>query len=152
MGCCVMEDECFLVYEFCPNGNLSERLFGIIRFNMKFYFLLQFPVTKKLMNIKWCTTGKDEVLTRIQRLEVAIDSARGLWFLHTYPEGCIVHRDIKVCQKNVVLPSLLTRSICISNQETIWWCGLYIILLRSLSVEVFFFFFLLTNLSPWSCY
>lgn len=29
MGCCVMEDECFLVYEFCPNGNLSEWLFGM---------------------------------------------------------------------------------------------------------------------------
>ncbi|KAL0014278.1 hypothetical protein SO802_001347 [Lithocarpus litseifolius] len=66
MGCCLMEDECFLVYEFCPNGNLSEWLFG-----------------------------KDKVLTWIQRLEVAIGSARGLWFLHTYPEGCIVHRDIK---------------------------------------------------------
>ncbi|KAK4603721.1 hypothetical protein RGQ29_012296 [Quercus rubra] len=72
MGCCVMEDECFLVYEFCPSGNLSERLFG-----------------------------KDEVLTRIQRLEVAIDCARGLWFLHTYPEGCIVHRDIK--RTNILL-------------------------------------------------
>ncbi|KAL5582529.1 hypothetical protein UlMin_014971 [Ulmus minor] len=66
LGCCVKEDECFLVYELCPNGNLSEWLFG-----------------------------KDKVLSWIQRLEVAIDSARGLWFLHTYPEGCIVHRDIK---------------------------------------------------------
>ncbi|KAM4124934.1 hypothetical protein ACB094_01G270100 [Castanea mollissima] len=62
-----LSHECFLVYEFCPNGNLSEWLFGI-----------------------------DKVLTWIQRLEVAIDSARGLWFLHTYPEGCIVHRDIKL--------------------------------------------------------
>ncbi|GMY13396.1 probable receptor-like protein kinase At1g30570 [Fagus crenata] len=66
LGCCVMEDECFLVYEFCPNGNLSEWLFG-----------------------------KDKVLTWIQRLEIAIDSARCLWFLHTYPEGCFVHHDIK---------------------------------------------------------
>ncbi|KAF8011453.1 hypothetical protein BT93_J1923 [Corymbia citriodora subsp. variegata] len=66
MGCCVNEDECFLVYELCPNGNLSEWLFG-----------------------------KDRVLSWIQRLEIAIDGARGLLFLHTYPEGCIVHRDIK---------------------------------------------------------
>lgn len=28
LGCCVNEDECFLVYELCPNGNLSEWLFG----------------------------------------------------------------------------------------------------------------------------
>lgn len=28
LGCCVNEDECFLIYELCPNGNLSEWLFG----------------------------------------------------------------------------------------------------------------------------
>jgi hypothetical protein len=36
------------------------------------------------------------VLSWIKRLEIAIDSARGLWFLHAYQGGCIVHRDIKV--------------------------------------------------------
>ncbi|KAK6160186.1 hypothetical protein DH2020_003567 [Rehmannia glutinosa] len=66
LGHCDGEDESFLVYELCHNGNLSEWLFGKHRF-----------------------------LTWIQRLEIAIDCARGLWFLHTYPEGCIVHRDIK---------------------------------------------------------
>ncbi|KAG5001708.1 hypothetical protein JHK87_022780 [Glycine soja] len=40
--------------------------------------------------------GNGKVLSWIQRLEIAIDSARGLEFLHTYPNGCIVHRDIKV--------------------------------------------------------
>ncbi|KAL4568381.1 hypothetical protein LXL04_023992 [Taraxacum kok-saghyz] len=66
LGYCDNEDECFLIYELCTNGNLSEWLFG-----------------------------KNKVLSWIQRLEIAIDCARGLWFLHTYPEGCIVHRDIK---------------------------------------------------------
>ncbi|XP_047309831.1 probable serine/threonine-protein kinase PBL1 [Impatiens glandulifera] len=66
VGYCEGEDECFLVYELCHNGNLSEWLFG-----------------------------KDKTLTWIQRLQIAIDCARGLWFLHTYPDGCIVHRDIK---------------------------------------------------------
>lgn len=28
MGCCVRKNECFLIYELCPNGNLSEWLFG----------------------------------------------------------------------------------------------------------------------------
>ncbi|KAG1364076.1 putative LRR receptor-like serine/threonine-protein kinase [Cocos nucifera] len=65
-GYCEEEDQCFLVYELCSKGNLSEWLFG-----------------------------KDKILSWIQRLEIAIGSARGLWFLHTYPEGCIVHRDIK---------------------------------------------------------
>ncbi|KAA8548078.1 hypothetical protein F0562_004661 [Nyssa sinensis] len=66
LGYCENEDECFLIYELCPNGNLAEWLFG-----------------------------KHKVLSWIQRLHIAVDSARGLWFLHTYPEGCIVHRDIK---------------------------------------------------------
>ncbi|KAK3041782.1 hypothetical protein RJ639_000298, partial [Escallonia herrerae] len=66
LGHCEGQDECFLVYELCHKGNLSEWLFG-----------------------------KDKNLSWIQRLEIAIDCARGLWFLHTYPEGCIVHRDIK---------------------------------------------------------
>ncbi|KAK1438842.1 hypothetical protein QVD17_04654 [Tagetes erecta] len=66
LGYCDNGDECFLIYELCVKGNLSEWLFG-----------------------------KEKVLSWIQRLEIAIDSARGLWFLHTYSEGCIVHRDIK---------------------------------------------------------
>ncbi|KAI3813156.1 hypothetical protein L1987_17873 [Smallanthus sonchifolius] len=66
LGYCDNGDECFLIYELCINGNLAEWLFG-----------------------------KNKVLSWIQRLEIAVDSARGLWFLHTYSEGCIVHRDIK---------------------------------------------------------
>ncbi|XP_015573616.3 probable LRR receptor-like serine/threonine-protein kinase At1g07650 isoform X1 [Ricinus communis] len=66
LGCCIREDECFILYELCPNGNLSQWIFG-----------------------------KDKILSWIQRLQIAIDSARALCFLHTYSEGCIVHRDIK---------------------------------------------------------
>ncbi|PIN13023.1 Serine/threonine protein kinase [Handroanthus impetiginosus] len=74
LGQCDGEDESFLAYELCDNGNLSEWLFG-----------------------------KNKFLTWIQRLEIAMDCARGLWFLHTYPEGCIVHRDIK--PTNILLGS-----------------------------------------------
>ncbi|CAN6727206.1 unnamed protein product [Malus baccata var. baccata] len=66
LGSCEDVEEYFLVYELCQNGNLSEWLLG------------------KDKNLPWRT-----------RLELVIDSARGLWFLHTYPGGCIVHRDIK---------------------------------------------------------
>ncbi|XP_039119757.1 LOW QUALITY PROTEIN: probable receptor-like protein kinase At2g42960 [Dioscorea cayenensis subsp. rotundata] len=65
-GYCEEAEECFLVYELCPNGNLSEWLFG-----------------------------KDKFLSWLQRVDIAFDCARGLQFLHTYREGCIVHRDIK---------------------------------------------------------
>ncbi|KAI4328241.1 hypothetical protein L6164_020613 [Bauhinia variegata] len=66
LGYCENEDECFLVYELCHKGNLSQWLFG-----------------------------KDNTLSWIQRLEIAVDSARGQAFLHNYSSGCIVHRDIK---------------------------------------------------------
>ncbi|TVU14121.1 hypothetical protein EJB05_37567, partial [Eragrostis curvula] len=42
-----------------------------------------------------CINGKDKNLSWVQRLRIALGSACGLWFLHIYPEGCIVHRDIK---------------------------------------------------------
>ncbi|OMP10140.1 hypothetical protein COLO4_04780 [Corchorus olitorius] len=67
LGYCLSEEECFLIYELCPNGNLAEWLFG----------------------------KDNKVLSWIQRLEIAIGGAQGLHFLHTYSEGCIVHRDIK---------------------------------------------------------
>ncbi|KAK8965838.1 putative receptor-like protein kinase [Platanthera guangdongensis] len=65
-GYCEKEHECFLVYELCSNGSLSEWLFG-----------------------------KPIILSWLQRLKIAVGSARGLHFLHTYKGGCIVHRDIK---------------------------------------------------------
>ncbi|RXH69777.1 hypothetical protein DVH24_007033 [Malus domestica] len=67
LGSCEGVEENFLVYELCQNGDLSEWLFG-----------------------------KDKSLSWITRLELAIDSAGGLWLLQTYPRGCIVLRDIKV--------------------------------------------------------
>ncbi|PHT33514.1 hypothetical protein CQW23_25314 [Capsicum baccatum] len=53
-------NECFLVYELCHNGNLSEWLFG-----------------------------KSKYLLWRRRLEIALDCARGFLFLHSYPEGSI---------------------------------------------------------------
>ncbi|KAI4320660.1 hypothetical protein MLD38_034115 [Melastoma candidum] len=53
LGCCMEEDAYFLIYELCPNGNLSEWLFG-----------------------------QDRDLSWIQRLRIAIGCARGLCFLH----------------------------------------------------------------------
>ncbi|XP_048441015.1 wall-associated receptor kinase-like 1 [Pyrus x bretschneideri] len=67
LGSCEGVEEYFLVYELSQNGDLLEWLFG-----------------------------KDKSLPWITRLELAIDSAGGLWLLQTYPRGCIVHRDIKV--------------------------------------------------------
>ncbi|CAI0462546.1 unnamed protein product, partial [Linum tenue] len=40
---------------------------------------------------------EDRALSWLQRIEIAIDCARGLWLLHTYPGRSIVHRNIKAC-------------------------------------------------------
>ncbi|KAL0350991.1 UNVERIFIED_CONTAM: putative receptor-like protein kinase [Sesamum radiatum] len=53
---------------------------------------LNFNLTREFNSLK---AGKDKVLSWIQRLEIAIGSAQGLRFLHMFPQGCIVHRDVK---------------------------------------------------------
>lgn len=88
-------NECFLVYELCHNGNLSEWLFGI--FFSLWTFLLSFDLNYTVswfLHTNWA--GKSKYLSWRQRLEIALDCARSLLFLHSYPQGSIVHRDIKV--------------------------------------------------------
>ncbi|CAL5364865.1 unnamed protein product [Camellia sinensis] len=66
-GCCVEDGEQYLVYEFCPNGNLAQHLLR-----------------------------KDTVLTWGRRVKILRDCALALRYLHHYIDGCIVHRDIKL--------------------------------------------------------
>ncbi|XP_006830569.3 putative serine/threonine-protein kinase [Amborella trichopoda] len=66
-GCCEEDQQQYLVYEYCPNGNLSYQL----RRNETF--------------LSW-----------ERRLTILRDCALALRFLHNYPDGCIVHRDIKL--------------------------------------------------------
>ncbi|XP_021771265.1 chitin elicitor receptor kinase 1-like isoform X2 [Chenopodium quinoa] len=66
IGYCV--EEClFLVYEFIENGNLSQHLRG---------------------------TGK-EPLPWSTRVQIALDSARGLEYIHEHTVPVYIHRDIK---------------------------------------------------------
>lgn len=41
LGYCEKEEECFLVYELCHNGNLSEWLYGIFLSQCLRFFLYQ---------------------------------------------------------------------------------------------------------------
>ncbi|KAK1405447.1 Chitin elicitor receptor kinase 1 [Heracleum sosnowskyi] len=66
IGYCV-EDSLFLVYEYIENGNLSEHLRGSGR-----------------PPLSWST-----------RLQVALDSARGLEYIHEHTVPVYIHRDIK---------------------------------------------------------
>ncbi|GMI88828.1 hypothetical protein HRI_002552100 [Hibiscus trionum] len=67
LGCCVEGDEQYLVLEYCHAGNLSQHLLR-----------------------------KDCVLTWDRRVKILRDCALGLRYLHSYIDGCIVHRDIKL--------------------------------------------------------
>ncbi|KAM7269166.1 hypothetical protein ACFE04_024663 [Oxalis oulophora] len=66
-GCCSEGGERYLVYEYCPAGNLAQHL---------------------LM--------KKTLLTWERRVKILRDCAMALRYLHNYIDGCIVHRDIKL--------------------------------------------------------
>uniref|UniRef100_A0A7C9AFJ1 Protein kinase domain-containing protein n=1 Tax=Opuntia streptacantha TaxID=393608 RepID=A0A7C9AFJ1_OPUST len=66
LGYCV-EDSLFLVYEFIDNGNLSQHLRSSAR-----------------DPLPWST-----------RVQIALDSARGLEYIHEHTVPVYVHRDIK---------------------------------------------------------
>ncbi|KAI5055386.1 hypothetical protein GOP47_0028907 [Adiantum capillus-veneris] len=69
MGFCQSNDAYYLVYEYCSNGDLGKWLF--------------------------VSNEHAQILSWEQRVRIAVNTARGLWFLHNYPGGSIVHRDIK---------------------------------------------------------
>ncbi|KAL5097424.1 hypothetical protein RYX36_001751 [Vicia faba] len=66
IGYCV-EGSLFLVYEYIENGNLSQHLRG---------------------------TGKDP-LSWAARVQIALDSARGLEYIHEHTVPVYIHRDVK---------------------------------------------------------
>ncbi|KAK9084779.1 hypothetical protein Sjap_025190 [Stephania japonica] len=66
IGYCV-EGSLFLVYEYIENGNLSQHLRG---------------------------TGR-EPLPWSTRMQIALDSARGLEYIHEHTVPVYIHRDIK---------------------------------------------------------
>ncbi|XAR55349.1 Non-specific serine/threonine protein kinase [Bertholletia excelsa] len=66
IGYCV-EGSLFLVYEYIENGNLSQHLHG---------------------------TGRDPLSWSI-RVQIALDSARGLEYIHEHTVPVYIHRDIK---------------------------------------------------------
>ncbi|KAK3200687.1 hypothetical protein Dsin_024102 [Dipteronia sinensis] len=75
LGYCDEEDEQMLVYEFVPNGTLRD----------------------------WLSSKGKESLNFGMRLRVALDSAKGLLYLHTEANPPVFHRDIKA--SNILLDS-----------------------------------------------
>ncbi|KAL5065601.1 hypothetical protein RYX36_027338, partial [Vicia faba] len=67
IGYCV-EGSLFLVYEYIENGNLSQHLRG---------------------------TGWKDPLSWAARVQIALDSARGLEYIHEHTVPVYIHRDVK---------------------------------------------------------
>ncbi|EPS64239.1 hypothetical protein M569_10541, partial [Genlisea aurea] len=74
-------DESMIVTEYVPNGTLREHLDGLKPKKLDFY----------------------------ERLEIAIDIAHGLTYLHFYAEKQIIHRDIK--SSNILLTDSLRAKV-----------------------------------------
>ncbi|KAJ1388222.1 Serine/threonine-protein kinase, active site, partial [Sesbania bispinosa] len=83
IGYCNEKGEQILVYEFMPNGTLREWIFGKSK-------------TKESLNFG-------------TRLRIAMDSAKGILYLHTEANPPIFHRDIKA--SNILLDSNFTAKV-----------------------------------------
>nr|XP_048320016.1 probable LRR receptor-like serine/threonine-protein kinase At1g06840 isoform X1 [Ziziphus jujuba var. spinosa] len=81
VGYCDEEGEQMLVYEFLPNGSLHSLLSARFRSSLTF----------------------------AMRLRIALDSAKGILYLHTEADPPIIHRDIKA--SNILLDSKFTAKV-----------------------------------------
>ncbi|KAJ8539744.1 hypothetical protein K7X08_013996 [Anisodus acutangulus] len=70
LGYCVNGNERLLVYEYMPQGTLSQHLF------------------------EWRELGY-QILTWKQRVTIALDVARGVEYLHSLAQTSFIHRDLK---------------------------------------------------------
>lgn len=80
LGYCSENNQQILVYPFMSNGSLQDRLYG---------------EASKRKTLDWPT-----------RLSIMLGAAKGLLYLHTFSERCIIHRDVK--SSNI----LLDHSMC----------------------------------------
>ncbi|KAJ8567407.1 hypothetical protein K7X08_019615 [Anisodus acutangulus] len=80
LGYCCENEQQILVYPFMSNGSLQDRLYG--------------------------AAAKRKILDWPARISIALGAARGLMYLHTFSERCLIHRDVK--SSNI----LLDQSMC----------------------------------------
>ncbi|XP_066314961.1 lysM domain receptor-like kinase 3 [Miscanthus floridulus] len=84
IGYAASKDELFLVYEYSQNGSLKNHLHD--------------PESKGCSSLSW-----------IFRVQIALDAARGLEYIHEHTKDHYVHRDIK--SSNILLDGSLRAKI-----------------------------------------
>ncbi|XP_057866328.2 lysM domain receptor-like kinase 3 isoform X1 [Cryptomeria japonica] len=84
IGYAASEDELFLVYEFAHKSSVSSRLHD--------------PLSKGYAPLSWNT-----------RVQIALDAARGLEYIHEHTKAHYVHRDIKT--SNILLDNCFRAKI-----------------------------------------
>lgn len=115
VGFCCEKGELILVYEFMSNGTIRETLSGMLltkvpRFKNLFVispiylFCFQIPILHTTI------AGRSGIqLDWNRRLRIALDSARGLTYLHEHANPPIIHRDVK--SSNILLDEKLTAKV-----------------------------------------
>ncbi|KAL6615368.1 hypothetical protein ACP70R_037638 [Stipagrostis hirtigluma subsp. patula] len=84
IGYAAGDDHLYLVYEYVQNGSLSEHLHD--------------PLLKGHQPLSWTA-----------RTQIALDSARGIEYIHDHTKACYVHRDIKT--SNILLDNGLRAKV-----------------------------------------
>ncbi|XP_073003472.1 lysM domain receptor-like kinase 3 [Typha latifolia] len=78
------DDHLYLVYEYVQNGSLSDHLHD--------------PLLKGHQPLSWNA-----------RIQIALDTARGIEYIHDHTKACYVHRDIKT--SNILLDNGLRAKV-----------------------------------------
>uniref|UniRef100_J3LZC4 non-specific serine/threonine protein kinase n=1 Tax=Oryza brachyantha TaxID=4533 RepID=J3LZC4_ORYBR len=91
-------NERIVITEYVSNGTLREHLDGKLQTKIS---LLLNSIWNSQYIFNYLSGQRGLVLSFSQRLEIAIDVAHGLTYLHLYAEKPIIHRDVK--SSNILL-------------------------------------------------